>query len=116
MRNHKSLKPDDLIKRGPAKIALMVASEFIRASTGSEFRSDVVRCYDRGRELMGVLETVLLSEEAGVYLKPFYQECIERDLLKDEKLDPVFVKNFGMRIAGAFEKAALMLTAKGSHA
>ena len=94
MRNHKSLKPDDLIRRGPAKIALMVASEFIRASSGAEFKSDVIRCYDRGRELMGVLETVLLDEETGLYLKPFYRECVERDLLRDEKLDPAFVKDF----------------------
>jgi hypothetical protein len=116
MRNHKSLKPEDLIKRGPEKIALMVASEFIRASTGSEFKSDVIRCYHRGRELMGVLETVSLSEETGAYLKPFYEECIESSLLKDERLDPAFVKSFGLHIADAFEKAASMMTAKPPHA
>ena len=65
---------------------------------------------------MGVLETVPLDEETGLYLKPFYQECLERDLLKDEKLDPAFVKEFGMRIADAFEKASLMISAKAAHA
>lgn len=65
---------------------------------------------------MGVLETVPLDEATGQYLKPFYEECLERELLRDERLDPAFVKEFGLRIANAFEKAASMISDNPFHA
>jgi hypothetical protein len=117
MKNHKSLRPEDLIRHGPAKIARMAASEFLRASAGSEYRSDVIRSYERGRELMGVLETVDLSEEAGLFLQPLYTECTLKKLLREETLTPSHVRDFALRIAQALESAALMiLAAKPSHA
>ncbi len=116
MRNHKSLKPEDIIKHGPAKIALMVASEFLRASNGSQYRADVITCYERARELMGVLETVPMDDETGSFLKPIYKECIATNLLKNENLNPEFIKRFSTRIADAFGEAASRLNAKVFHA
>jgi hypothetical protein len=117
MKNHKSLKPEDLIRYGPAKIARMAASEFFRASAGSEYRSDVIRSYERGRELMGVLETVDLSEEAGLFLQPLYRECTMKNLMREETLTPSYVHNFALRIAQSLENAALMISAPNpSHA
>lgn len=109
MRVHRSLQPDELFRRGPQKMALMVASEFYRASSGSDYRDDVIACYDRARELMGVLETFPLGPEAGSYLKPYYSECRKTELLRDDRLTPDYVKTFGVRLAEAFEKAAEMI-------
>ena len=60
MRFHPSLTIDSVARHGAARVALMVASEFWRASNDAEFSADVLSCYERARELMGV---------AGLYTK-----------------------------------------------
>lgn len=116
MKAHRTLLPEDLLRYGPAKMARMVASEFGRASTGCQYRSDVVACYDRARELMGVLETVPIDDQTAAYLKPCYKLCVEKELLREERLAPEFVREFSDRMAEAFERAAQMLLKGPAHA
>ena len=75
MRNHKSLSPEDLARKGPDKIALMVASEFYRAAEGARYANDVTACFHRARELMGVLETMALPDEIAADMRPVYASC-----------------------------------------
>jgi len=114
MHSHRSLMPEDVLKYGPSKMALMVASEFWRAKEGSEYRSDVIACYDRARELMGVLETCDMGEDAGIYLKPYYEECRERELFLEDRLRTEEIEKFSTRLAEAFEEASVRI-AKGQH-
>jgi hypothetical protein len=116
MRAHRSLTPEDVLKHGRSKVALMVASEFWRAKEGSKYSKDVSLCYDRARELMGVLETCDLGEATAAYLKPYYYECRERDLLLQEPLVPLAVEKFSTRLAEAFEQAAHQLSKGSNHA
>jgi hypothetical protein len=116
MKYHKSLTSDGVLKYGPAKTALMVASEFWRASSGSEYRQDVVSCYRRAKELMGLLETVSLREDVAAELAPMYRDCRDTELLRDERLSPASVVEISTRMAEAFERAAARMGEGETHA
>jgi hypothetical protein len=106
VRAHRSLQPADVIKYGPSRIALMVASEFWRAAGGAKYRADVVACYGRARELMGILETVPFNEQVAAMLQPYYRKCIEKDLLRESRMSPKAVESFSREVAEAFERAS----------
>ena len=53
----------------------MVASEFYRAASGADYRADVLACFARARELMGVLETITLPMDIAADLPPVYRAC-----------------------------------------
>jgi hypothetical protein len=115
MRYHPSQTPDGLRRRGPAHLALQVASEFWRIQEGAEFCDDSIQSYHRARELMEVLEGCLMSAEVVSYVKPFYLECgIDHPLVKGQ-LTMDDTKRFGQRLAEAFEMTAKKLI-EGPHA
>ena len=106
MRFHKSSTTTDLLKRGPSKLAMMVASEFWRAREGAEFREDAVRCLWRARELMGVLEIADLPEPIGRMLLPCYIECSLKSMFSAERLTPTAIQEFSSRLGEIFDHAA----------
>lgn len=103
MRNHKSLTVEGLLQKGPSKIALMVASEFYRAASGADYRSDVASCFDRARELMGVLETIPMPTDIASDLRPIYTAC--RAVLLDQVVlqEPKQIKEIAEDIAQRFD-------------
>ena len=106
MRFHKSSTTTKLLKRGPAALSMMVASEFWRASGGAEFREDAIRCLWRARELMGVLEIADLPESIGRALVPCYAECSLKSMFSEERLTPAAIKEFGSRQGEIFDRIA----------
>jgi hypothetical protein len=106
MRFHKSSTTTDLLKRGPSKLAMMVASEFWRAREGAEFREDAVRCLWRARELMGVLEIMDLPESIGLMLLPCYVECSLKSMFNENRLTPSAIQEFSARLGEIFDRAA----------
>jgi hypothetical protein len=109
MKAHRSLTAAQVRAKGPAAIALMVASEFGRAATGAKYRSDVLRCYDRARELMGLLEVLNLPGDVALHLRPLYKRCTLRELLKESRLTPAFIERASREMADAFDRAASLL-------
>ncbi len=105
MKAHRSLQRLDVLKYPPEKIALMVASEFLRASARSEYPSIVQGCFDRARELMGILDTVDLGPEVASDLQPVYHRCTEEQLLGAKHL-PALVREMSLALAQAFERAS----------
>ena len=110
MKAHRQLSRMHIIQKGPAAIALMIASEFGRAANRSEHRDNVLNCYRRARELMGVLETVALPLPVGRQLKPLYDRAAERHLLLEKHLTPDFVSKACAEFADAFNRAAASLS------
>jgi hypothetical protein len=106
MRFHKSSTTTNLLLRGPSKLAMMVASEFWRATAGAEFREDAVRCLWRARELMGVLEIADLPESVSRQLLPCYQECSAKSMFREERLSPLAIREFGSRLGEIFDRVA----------
>lgn len=106
MRFHKAVVSSDLVERGPAKLAMMVASEFWRARAGAEFRDEAVRALWRARELMGVLETVNLPQAISNRLLPYYRECRLPSMFADEQLAPQALIHFSDRLGNAFDQVA----------
>ncbi len=106
MRFHRSSMTTDLLRRGPSKLAMMVASEFWRAKGGAEFREEAVRCLWRARELMGVLEIVDLPESVGQKLLPYYKECNLKSMFSEERLTPSAIQEFGSRLGEIFDRVA----------
>jgi len=106
MRFHKSSTTTDLLRRGPSKLAMMIASEFWRAREGAQFRDEAVRCLWRARELMGVLETVDLPESVGRKLAPCYEECSLKAMFAEERLTPSAIQEFSSRLGEIFDRAA----------
>ncbi len=106
MRFHKSSVSSDLLARGPAVVARMVASEFWRAREGAEFPESVVRCYWRARELMGVLEVADLPEAVSQALLPSYIECGLKTMFSKDRLTPSAIQAFSSRLGEAFDHAA----------
>jgi hypothetical protein len=106
MRFHKTSVTSDLLKRGPSKIAMMIASEFWRASNGAEFKEEAVRALWRARELMGVLEIANLPDSVSQALLPYYAECSLKSMFQEERLQPAPLQAFSSRLGEAFDRAA----------
>jgi hypothetical protein len=109
MKYHPSVTRQHLVSKGPAAIAMMVASEFYRASNRCSHEGNVVNAYHRARELMGVLETLRLPDAVCQNLKPMYERSMESELLVKDKLAPDFVKKYAAELADAFNRAASQL-------
>ena len=107
MKYHPGITRNQLVKKGPAAIAKMVASEFYRASNRSAHQDNVLSAYRRARELMGVLETLLLPDAVCLILKPLYERSTESELMMKERLAPDFVKKNAAELADAFDRAAI---------
>ncbi len=105
MKAHQGLSRRDVIGYGPAKIALMAASEFSRAVSRKHNRENVLACFRRARELLGILETMLLPAVAMRRLRPLYQLACERSLFSDRRLDPRTLSRFGLEMADELERA-----------
>src|SRR5438552_2779979 len=109
MKYHPSLSRQYVLSKGPQAMALMIASEFGRAANRSDHRDNVLKCYGRARELMGVLETLLLPFSVSLRLKPWYEKSQENELLLDERLQPAYVQQFCSEAAAEFIQAAQLL-------
>jgi hypothetical protein len=103
MRNHKSITVEVLAQKGPSKIALMVASEFYRAASGSDYHADVASCFDRARELMGVLETIPLPSDIASDLRPIYNACRASLLEKVAQQEPGQIREIAEDFAHRFD-------------
>lgn len=115
MNAHRSLSRVDVQKYSPAQIALMVASEFLRASTRAHHASIANGCLHRARELMGILETLPLDANVALELSPIYYRCTEDQLIVADRMPAEQVRTLGLELATVFEKASEAL-AKASHA
>jgi hypothetical protein len=109
MRNHKSLTVESLSQKGPSKIAYMVASEFHRAASGADYRDDVASCFDRARELMGVLETIELPSDIARDLTPLYRACRSSLLEKVAQGEPGEIKEIAQDFAQRFDLLGVRL-------
>ena len=109
MKAHPSLSRLHVLSKGPAAIVLMIASEFGRAANRSEHRDNVLMCYHRARELMGVLETVPLPLPVSESLKPWFEKASERELFTEERLQPLWIQKFCKEAASEFNQAASLL-------
>jgi len=110
MKAHPSLTRQYVLSKGPQAMALMIASEFGRAANRSEHRDNVLKCYGRARELMGVLETFLLPVSVSQRLKPWYEKSRENELLLDERLQPAYVQQLCSQAATEFNQVAQLLS------
>jgi len=110
MMAHRSLTRRDIVEKGPAQIALMVASEFGRASSRAVHRGNVLSCYARARELMGILETLPLPKTVGARLKPLFARMIEREILLENRLTPHFIERSCQEFADEFTRASAMMS------
>ncbi len=109
MKVHRSLTRSQLIQKGPAHIAMMVASEFTRAAKWAAQPDSVRSCYNRARELMGVLETIRLPSDIGLSLKPFFDQASERELMSDKCVSSKWVTSHCTAFAQAFEQTSSAL-------
>jgi hypothetical protein len=109
MKAHPGITRVHLVQKGPASIALMVASEFGRASNRNTNENNVRSCYRRARELMGVLETLSLPPAVSRRLKPLYTRATERELFLQERMVPEFIRKSCAELADAFTRAAAFL-------
>lgn len=105
MMAHKGLSRRDVLRHGPAKIALMAASEFGRAASRKHDLKSVVACYRRARELLGILETIPLPPAAARRLKPLYGLARESALFDERRLDPRTLDRFSLEFADELERA-----------
>jgi hypothetical protein len=116
MNAHRSMKRADIASRSPRDIALMIASEFSRASSRRHHRENVLSCYSRAHELLGIMETLPLTEESGLLLQPLYRSCATQTLTAESALIPERVLEVGQRLADAFLAAAERLSRSVPHA
>ena len=106
MKAHPSLTRRHVLAKGVNAIALMIASEFGRAANRCEHRGNVLSCYGRARELMGILETVALPSSVSTRLKPWFEKSTERELLSEDHLEPAWIQQFCREAASEFDTAA----------
>lgn len=109
MKAHPGITRLHLVQKGAAAIALMVASEFGRASNRHAHEGNVRRCYERARELMGVLETLPLPASVARCLKPLYTRSTQQELYRPGRLEPGFVRKACAELAESFNRAATRL-------
>ena len=114
MKAHPSLSRIYVLSKGPNAILLMIASEFGRAANRSEHRENVLNCYRRARELMGVLETTVLPTPVSHRLKPWFEKSTERELLSESHFQPAWIQTFCSEAASEFNQAASLLCKMGS--
>jgi len=105
MNAHKGLTRLDVLKYPPAKIGLMVASEFLRASNKTQYPEIVQKCFARARELMGVLEVADLDPECALYLQAYYRRCTDAQIAAVEQWPSVRLHDFCIELATVFEVA-----------
>ena len=105
----------DVLKYGPDQIAMMVASEFLRASERTQYASIANNCFERARELMGILETIPLTEDVAQELSPVYGRCTRDQLMIDDRMPLERVRKISLEVASAFEKASENIR-KAGHA
>src|ERR1017187_8005119 len=115
MNAHRSMQRSDIAARAPDAIALMIASEFSRAASRSTHRDNVLHCYARAQELLGIMETLSLSEEAASCLQPLYKQCASKSLMSEAQLAPEIFEHLGTHLAEAFQHAAERLSGFKSH-
>ena len=106
MQAHRSLQRTDVTKYPPTQIALMVASEFLRASNRAQYPEIVSACFGRARELMGILETIALEMTVAAELKPIYERCTEDQLMVADRLPVESIRTLSQNLAQAFERAS----------
>jgi len=106
MNAHRSLRRTDVTKYPVTQVALMVASEFLRASTRAQYPDIVRGCIHRARELMGILETMTMDDIVATELKPIYERCTEDNIMISEKLPAESIRQFTEALAQAFERAS----------
>src|ERR1035438_6384593 len=104
MQAHRSLQRTDVTKYPATQIALMVASEFLRASSRAQYPQIVHGCFARARELMGILETIALGADVAAELKPIYGRCTEDQLMVADRLPIESVRALSQNLAQAFER------------
>lgn len=105
MKAHKGLTRLDVLKYPPSKIALMVASEFLRASDKLQYPQVAQNSFSRARELMGVLETTDLDSESAIRLQPYYGRCSEERLCVSDRTSREELRAFCLEVANVFETA-----------
>ena len=105
MKAHKGLSRRDVLRYGPAKIALMAASEFSRAASRKHEQKNVLACFQRARELLGILETTTLPAAAARRLKPLYRLARESSLFSARRMDPRTLSRFGLEMADELQRA-----------
>lgn len=110
MKAHRTLTREKLLRQGPARIALMVASEFGRASSRSAHPENVLACYARARELMGVLETIPMPRSVVHRLRPLYRRAAARELFQPARLDSRRTARSCAELAEEFNRAARKLS------
>ena len=106
MNAHRSLQRTDVLKYSSDKIALMVASEFYRASDRAQYASIAKNCFERARELMGILETIPLDTDVALELSPIYARCTEDQLLTVDSMPLEQIRAKYLELAAAFERAS----------
>lgn len=114
MQAHRSLQRTDVTKYPATQIALMVASEFLRASSRAQYPQIAHACFGRARELMGILETIPLETGVATELKPIYERCTEDRLMVTDLLSTESIRAISQHLAQAFERASENL--ENSHA
>lgn len=114
MKAHRNLTRHHIRSKGPAAISLMIVSEFERAANRSVHRDNVIHCYARARELMGILETMSLPAAISRRLKPIFARSSEQELLAEKRLTPLFVQKCSLEIAATFNWAASALSSQYS--
>jgi len=102
----------DVVRKGAAQIALMVASEFGRAASRAIHRDNVLSCYGRARELMGILETLSMPPRVGSRLKPLFARMSEDEILRPGRLEPAFIERSCRELAEEFSRASRDCTAR----
>jgi hypothetical protein len=116
MKYHPSLSRASVVAKGPAAIAMMVASEFGRASNRHAHQENVLACYNRARELMGVLETLRMPDSICRHLKPLFTRSTQKELLLPRRLHPELIRKSCAEMADAFNQAARQLSPTGKDA
>jgi len=96
----------DILRYTPDKIALMIASEFTRAANRAERIENVVACYERARELMGILETVSLAAVVSRRLRPIYQNVGMQKMLLLKDRNTAYIRQSSLELADELTRAA----------
>jgi len=106
VKAHRSLQRTDVLKYPPDQIALMVASEFLRAAERAQYASIAKNCFERARELMGILETISLDAHVALELSAVYDRCTEDQLMAQDPGPVEHIRMLSLELAAAFEKAS----------
>jgi hypothetical protein len=106
LNSHPGLTRQDVMKYGPAKMLLMAASEFWRAGDLATHPEKVKGCLSRAQELLGLVETVELPEDAARMLQPYMARCRNEILLRIAQEPPDAIREICQDYAERFELMA----------